>query len=35
MKVPFVDEVEQFNNMMGKSWQNRNKLSLSKKNWTS
>jgi predicted HAD superfamily Cof-like phosphohydrolase len=23
MKVPFVDEVEQFNNMMGKSWQNR------------
>jgi hypothetical protein len=23
MKVPFVDEVEHFNNVMGKGWQNR------------
>jgi len=31
MKVPFVDEVEEFNSIMGKGWQNRTTPTIDKK----
>ena len=30
-EVPFVDEVEEFNNVMGKNWQNRKTPTINKK----
>ena len=30
-KVPFIDEVEEFNNVMGKGWQNRTTPTIDKK----
>jgi predicted HAD superfamily Cof-like phosphohydrolase len=30
MKVPFIDEVERFNSLMGKSWQNRTTPTINK-----
>ncbi len=30
-KVPFIDEVEEFNNTMGKGWQNRTEPTIDKK----
>jgi predicted HAD superfamily Cof-like phosphohydrolase len=30
-EVPFIDEVEKFNNVMGKGWQNRTKPTIDKK----